>query len=432
MCTCSCDLLTAIHNTMSAEWPVGTVTRFWERHPPPVEIASGMEEWFRKLGRDDFEIPVEYVLGVVEGLDAFIAREGLDPGRFFRTIRFRCGGGSPVPASRILPWLKPILAEVSEGTGDRIVVVKVLDEICGRFIPGSFRRILSIRRTEGWCEVLVAFSTVDPGLPTRWSGCLGLHEALVRKAPLAFGLPEFEEVEFVATRMPPGRFVEPDRIGTRDGALIVDGIERGRVVGFHDFLERLGVDPVASGLSDTRVVVVSEDVESGGRVVLRSGHAYGAPVDLERIRFASFAPVDDHPLARLVDDLSAHTGWNDPGTSRRNDELMVNAGRTTLFTYHSKDESIAVDGRHFVRSVPAKILRKVLKAYVHEGRTLFEFREFKRDEEITMNPKNSGFEVRLRRLEMNMRNTVPQVGIRFERKGVFSFVPTSAIDFRES
>jgi hypothetical protein len=62
------------------------------------------------------------------------------------------------------------------------------------------------------------------------------------------------------------------------------------------------------------------------------------------------------------------------------------------------DESIVLNGEHLTKGVPAKILRSVLAAYTREGRTVFEYRDFKRDFDISLGQKNSNFEIRFYRL----------------------------------
>lgn len=79
------------------------------------------------------------------------------------------------------------------------------------------------------------------------------------------------------------------------------------------------------------------------------------------------------------------------------------------FKFHSEDESISCNHRYLTKGVPALILRHILAAYSAEGRSYFEYREFKRDRSLFPTPKATNFEVRFRRLISLLDERVPDV-----------------------
>ncbi|MDB9743945.1 hypothetical protein OAA91_00290, partial [Fibrobacterales bacterium] len=92
---------------------------------------------------------------------------------------------------------------------------------------------------------------------------------------------------------------------------------------------------------------------------------------------------------------------------------------------------ISVNGRHIIKNVPARILRRVIREYVEEGKTIFEYREFKRDTEICQDPANPNFEVRLQRLMEKIKADFPEVHLDKERRGQFSFKANQRVVYSE-
>jgi hypothetical protein len=105
---------------------------------------------------------------------------------------------------------------------------------------------------------------------------------------------------------------------------------------------------------------------------------------------------------------------------RRHEELMNRLEKKLKFEYFPHDESITLDGEHFIKGTPAKILKIILQAVVKDGRREFEYREFKRDFEISLGQKNSNFEVRFYRLIEKMEEKCPDVRIIKSERGRFS------------
>lgn len=79
------------------------------------------------------------------------------------------------------------------------------------------------------------------------------------------------------------------------------------------------------------------------------------------------------------------------------------------FEFHPEDESISCNHRYLTRGVPALILKHILVVYSAEGRSYFEFREFKRDRSLFPTPKATNFEVRFRRLISLLDERIPQM-----------------------
>jgi hypothetical protein len=264
---------------------------------------------------------------------------------------------------------------------------------------------------------------------------------LFKVFPKAFGLPEYDRVQALW---------DP-----RD----VDAILKGAAL-FHSEVEEDGVEAAPAPRTETLslralfhepflalerhgtaspVTLVREDYHCRRRrrAVLRSGCAYGAPAFLFRAGFGNHRPDGWNPLSRVL-----RAALADPDPRSRPVPVVpapIAAGAPPIqahnpphrFVYHRIDDTISCDGRHLTRSVPARILRKLVKDFVLLGQREFEFRAFKRDAEIVPNRKRPNFEVRLRRVQEVIREIPCGLVLHRRRPGLLELEACAPIEYSE-
>ena len=163
------------------------------------------------------------------------------------------------------------------------------------------------------------------------------------------------------------------------------------------------------------MLVALEDIHCPVRMrrVIYKGCAYEAPAYITVIKHRKSTPDERKLLKHMLRDTMEEDELFPPEVVRRHEELIRSLEKKTVFTYHPEDESIALNGEYFTKGVPAKILRSILAAYLREGRTVFEYRDFKRDFEISLGQKNSNFEIRFYRLMDKLSGK--DCGVRIEK-----------------
>jgi hypothetical protein len=156
------------------------------------------------------------------------------------------------------------------------------------------------------------------------------------------------------------------------------------------------------------------------RTVLHAGTAYGAPAYLHTVGYRKMGSRSGDVLDHMVLDLDDTEDVPLIKSMRPRHEALLGKLRERLtFRYHPEDESITLNGEHLVKGIPAKILRNLLAIHIREGRCEFEYREFKRDFEISLGQKNSNFEVRFYRLMERLEEKCPSMTIGKSGRGRF-------------
>jgi len=203
----------------------------------------------------------------------------------------------------------------------------------------------------------------------------------------------------------------------RHRVVCVPSVTRSRSLNeaIQDSIRRSGGEPSAGEIELPGL----ERADSAAAVPLLAHGELTGVLYLESERAGDFGPGSE----RLLRILGGHLAGTlavlqaDRGESAPPEPAPARTpgGEPLAVVYYQADDSVFVNGTYVVKSVPGRILWKLLREHDADGRTSFTNRELRLDERLGLPPGNDNLEARL--LVLRKRLAALDCGIGLERVG---------------
>lgn len=431
-----------VHAALLREGGVVMAREFWSGHPLEIEgaILAGAD-LHPRLWDESSRYPLDWVLRVLDSLESFCLRYGLDHRAFLEERMLGMNGGSLLPPRTCLRFVGDFLGDILRTPDIHLTVLRLLESASPLVASGARLRLLRHEREGERLRALVALE-VDAGLPELHETDLCSWAAVaLEQIPCRLGAPRFDSVRILADLRDLGSAVAAGHhrgdVPEFDGeAWTLRGNVFAKRTELDGWLSHHGLDAAALG---GHAGVMAQTVERDwtcpyrGRQVLHRGALHGAPFGLFEVRWTldDASPAESALRVLIREALDPHGGtcWSEVETLHA--QLLENDQHKLHFVFHASDETISCNGTHLLRGVPAKILQKVLIAHTITGRTLFEHREFRRDPDLKLDPANPNLESRLRILAQRLEERLPAVHLVKAGRGRFQFEATVQVAYDE-
>jgi hypothetical protein len=428
------DFWRACYATMLAEIRPEHIVEFFEKIPMVMEGKRyEVRDLLNLFWNEKGMVNMDWNFHSIHPLEPFLVEKGYDALGFFRKMLHRNNRATYMPGKVVLNWFYPVMDKFLTKYDPREMVLKMVTTYSENYVPGILHRRIKKTFEGDWIRSYMLFIThkrFNDRYVFNYDFIVGEQ---IRAFPKMMDLPEFESIALLG---------DCQRI---EDILWCDGLERnskgiwsdGRQIAFpdryHAYMERGGFDIAKFNIPDRPIMVAMEDIHcpKRNRQVIYKDCAYETPAYLSVIRHKKISDKDRKVLQHMLKDTMLEDELFSAEVCRSHDDLMKSLEKVSAFIYYPADESITLNGEHLVKGVPAKILRSLITAYLKDGRCEFEYREFKRDFEISLGQKNSNFEVRFYRLVEKLEEKCPSIVIEKIGRGRFLLKVTSKLTLED-
>lgn len=424
-------LFRSSHFALLATAPFELVHKFWQSVPPlcidgrelsPLQIVE-------RISRKG-NTPTQYLFEVNRRIERFCCDHDLD----FGNVRRAIGSFS------------------SKHSGFHEEVFPLLDKAFHLFLRGvsshiiecMFDRVGPVIRTQlETFEVEILYKQKERGL-LRYFDAADIRNEDGSPAdfdfdsylfvplcgvPTYFDRPRLSSAAILADQRALSMILWPENNHeVKDGILLIGGKRYGREMPFSAFLESCTPKPDIGRIplrDDPPVMVVERPFVCPvrRRTVLEPGRAVAAPYWLHAFEVPRKATPPPEEAERHHEEMLRYAVRDAPWGLKRFMELnhaflvYLRGQERAEVIYHESRESMTVNGRQVVRSIPARLLRKMLENYSREEKTAFEYWEFMHDEQVILNKESHHLSRRIDRLADALRKKTDLFVLRRPRRG---------------
>ena len=364
------------------------VRSFWKQHPLPYLSHNSKEtELYHALWTANQDVPLAYMFSVMNALEQFLEGQGVQIETFVNATLRSISNGLILPPPLFLQWGTPFLNLFFQKKDIRLLILRLAPFFTGKIAPEIAHRIISHESKGNLNRTILMFMLSRKSGGNRAGRSIFSHvcnsfnceawtAGVMQGIPASLNLPAFENRFMLADCNTVADMLPDQEVEVKDSLLLINGRRYGTVLSFHDFLERQNLSLSKYGIPDRAVAVMTRDYacDRRKRVVLHKGCAYAAPVYIYGFRYRNDVPKPKDFFSSFISE--AVTRNNEPWTQLRklHAALLDQVSLKASFRFNTKDESIAINGVHIAKNAPAKILKKIVKTFLADDRTVFAHR----------------------------------------------------------
>jgi hypothetical protein len=427
------DFTKSIYLNLLVSFPLEDVTQFFSGLPmrwKGRELTT--YELLEHLWQDKAKVPMMWDYGAGEALDLFLSRRGVSIIEFYRKLLYRNNHSTYMQGKFLLKWFYPVM-KAAFNTDARDMMLRLIPHFTENLLPNHLHRRVKREIRGDWTESVFVYIT-DKSFQEIVYFDSEVHACEQFKAsPGIIDMPPFEETGILCDARPLKAVVWEHPVEEINEVAYIDGKRAGRRIDFKEFCRLHDVDLSEFKVPDSRCILMEEDYlcPVRKRVVLHAGCAYDTTVYLQTIRHKTRIDRSAKVLSHIVDDLEDEDIPLARNMKEKHLAALALVQMKVKLRWFPEDESITLNGEHLVKGVPAKILRSLVTSYLNDGRSVFEYREFKRDFEISLGQKISNFEVRFYRLMEKLEEKCPGIAINKVGRGRFELQTNCKIELEE-
>ncbi len=429
--------LKLVYTAMLDEFPVYDIREFWDAQVETVAPKySRVSDFYFSLWNGKDYIPFEDMCTILQNIEQFASKKGLDIQELV-LCALKKAARLEHSAQALLCLCAPVIEHLFKPKDMREQLLKAAVFLSDRIATGMANFIISNTTQGDVNTTLFTLLLNDTSDKRKFSRSLpktncGLWAAMwVKNMPALLSLEPVEDFFMMAD---PRRVIDlVPSASIIDNFLFINGKRYGKVNSFHDFCKKRSVlmKIQSLGVPDDLVIEVEENYicPDTKKTILHEGCSYESPVAIYGFNYRRLDGKPKHTFSEFIKTATGSSCSSANRIEEKHSILMDSLHPVSRLVYHTNDDSVSLNGRHLIKSVPAQILKHLLQAYTNERRTVFEYKELLKNKEIVVDIANPNIAVRIQRLSSVLNKNFPQLKIIMLGRGKFRLQVDCKIHF---
>ncbi|MFP4164668.1 MAG: hypothetical protein ACLFVE_11850 [Chitinispirillaceae bacterium] len=428
----SAFFLKQIYASMLHNMEASQVRSFWNSQwESAKELFPNKTDFYFRLWQAQTRFDFRTVVKFSKNLESIATRQNIDIARLIDDA-FHFGRNLTESARFFLHHSAPILQDLLTADDSRKQLLYYVRHLTEKFSSGIHNLLLDHTTRDNLHETRFLLSYPQDDC------CCGFNSELwivlvIKYLPTLFSLDPYENHYMLCDCRSVSEIIPSARIF--NNLLIINENIYGRTTHFYGFCKKKSIlfKVLKQRIPDSPCIEVHKDFSCPrtGRIILHKGCIYGAPVSIYGFRYKSQKTNTIHGLESFIETATAETSTLDKEVNHKHLLLMKTIGTKAQVTYFKADESISVNGNHLVKSVPAKIIRYIIKSYLQFGKTRYEYKDFSKKSDIIFDSNNPNIAIRLKRLSTVLEKSFPQLNIIMNGRGKFRIEVNCKLEYTE-
>lgn len=435
------DFLKFLYAAMLQELPSPVVREFWEKQIRPAGDPTKPADFYRGIWQEDAYSNIDFFIQVIESIEPFLINQDIDTREFINNALLKLNRGLVMSAKSMLQWSSSFLEHFFTTADIRYMILRQAEHYTSILFPGLLQCLIQHTALENKNRDILILSipkssdspkgdSIEPLPPF---DCEIWTANILRAMPVSMYLQPFEELFILADSRPVNNVIPHIR---KDGTnYFIENKKIGKEVDFHNFCKRNSLlkEIQKHNVDNSSVVEITEDYYCPvrKRIVLHKGCVYGASVCLFGFDYLASLKKPDTFMVEIIRAAIEETNSVWRNISKCHEKLMESLEPQINCVYHVRNESMSINGKHLIKSVPAKILRYVIMRRLENNQTEFEYRELRNWPDIITDFKRSNMAVRLTRLSKVLESKSANLKITKTDRGKFRFDLNGRLHYSE-
>lgn len=415
------ERLKYVYSGTLKDFTVEQILPFWnEVYQSFFSKKYSVPQFYEALWNGMVEPPFYTVFSILNSLEFYLLKNHADPVQFIYKTLPSLSKGLIISSERVLLLSNPYLSEFFNSKDLHGTILRVFSNLAlsSEIQRETCHRLLHHKNEGEYSSAIMMYKFLKKsmeGMPFKRFPAYDFEiwtASQIQSVAESFSLPSFEITMLADYRLITD-IIEGSRTVCKDDIVYLNDERFGRVTSFYDIFSEQKPELIDADVQDCSVVIAEKDYlcPVRKRVVIHKGCVYGAPLYLYNLRYPNEFERPANFLSIVIAGLQEQRSEMWLSLKQKHNTLISRALRKLKIEYDCADESISINGVHFISGVPAKIFKKILSVYSSTRRVEFQYREFTKDSKIVNDPLNPNFVVRLTRLTKALENAYPELQI---------------------